>query len=253
MNDMGSCSFAGLREPGSFLQLLSVESGFCSGPGTMALGAAGWHMRRSAGHCSPRTATAPAVTRTLRPSVTLWLAACSHIAYRCTREEKQSLSVTFLPLGLFLKRKMCLLEEIPWNQSLSPQVPNTGLPESYLDSHTTALLFIHQIFYIFTFIIKRQNFSLTLFLRCPVLPHMYLRCDFLHNFRLKSGSSWCSAWFTQTVLKTFKNALNLDLVLTLVPVILKALWNYCLTSKKKPAEYLCSDPILNGKQHRNSL
>lgn len=52
---------------------------------------------------------------------------------------------------------------------------------------------------------------------------MYLRCDFLHNFRLKSGSSWCSAWFTQTVLKTFKNALNLDLVLTLVPVILKAL------------------------------
>lgn len=61
----------------------------------------------------PRTATAPAVTRTLRPSVTLWLAACSHIACRCTREEKQSLSVTFLPLGLFRKRKMCLLEEIP--------------------------------------------------------------------------------------------------------------------------------------------
>lgn len=146
MNDMGSCSFAGLRERGSFLQLLSVESGFCSRPGTMALGAAGWHMLRCAQHCSPLSATAPTVTRTLRPSVTLWLAACSHIACRRTREGKQSLSVVFLQLGLCLKRKIHLLEEISWNQSFSPQVSNTGLPESYVDLHTTTLLLIHQIF-----------------------------------------------------------------------------------------------------------
>ena len=112
MNDTGSCSFAGLRERGSLLQLFTVESGFRSRPGTMALGAAGWHMLRSAQHCSPLSATAPVVTGTLRPSVTLWLAACSHIAYRCTREEKHSLSVAFLQLGLFFKRKIDMLEEI---------------------------------------------------------------------------------------------------------------------------------------------
>lgn len=51
MNDMGSCSFAGLRDRGSFLQLFSVESGFCSRARTMGSSAAGWHRRRSAQHC----------------------------------------------------------------------------------------------------------------------------------------------------------------------------------------------------------
>lgn len=57
----------------------------------------------------PLCATAPTATSALRPSVTLWLAACSHIAYRCTRKEQQSLSVAFLQLGLFLKRKNTLV------------------------------------------------------------------------------------------------------------------------------------------------
>lgn len=90
MNDTGSCSFAGLGERGSFLQLLSVESGFRGRAGTMALGTAGWHIPGSAGHCSPLSAAAPAVTKTLRPSVTLRLSACSHIAHRCTGKEAES-------------------------------------------------------------------------------------------------------------------------------------------------------------------
>lgn len=51
MNDMGSCSFAGLRDRGSFLRLFSMESGFCSRVATMGPGAAGWHRRRSVQHC----------------------------------------------------------------------------------------------------------------------------------------------------------------------------------------------------------
>lgn len=109
----------------------------------------------------PISAAAPAVTRTLWPSVTVWRAAWSHIAYRCPRKEKRSLPSAFLQLGLFLKRKIHSLDEIPWNWSFNPEVSNTRLLQSYLDPHAPTLLFIHQIFYIFTSVIKRQkqNFS----------------------------------------------------------------------------------------------
>lgn len=129
VKDMGSCSFAGLSKPGSFLQLLSLESGFCSRPGTTTLGAAGLHMSRPAPPCAPLSPTAPTVTKALQPSVTLQSAACSHMAYtRMHKEEEAELvcCISAIRALLCLKRKTYLLEEIPWNQSFSPQVSNTG-------------------------------------------------------------------------------------------------------------------------------
>lgn len=74
----GSRSLAGQSQRGSLQQLLGVESGFHGRPGQWRWALPG-HMPGPMRHCSMGT-------RMLRPSVTLWLAAGSHIAHRWARE-----------------------------------------------------------------------------------------------------------------------------------------------------------------------
>lgn len=216
MRDMGRCSFAGLGERGSFLQLLSVEWGFLGRLGTMVLGTAGWHMPGCEGLCSALTKD---------PAAICYLAVSSVFSH-CPQRRRHSLPAALLQGGIFPKTKINLLEEIPWNQSFSSQVSDTELLESYF--HFT----VHsQQPCIFTVIIKTPQqqkkkhhteksnektpeihrisaLTCTLLMSCT-LPHTYLRYYHLHNFWLKSGSSRCSAWLTPAILKTL-DALNLD-------------------------------------------
>lgn len=99
MNDMGSCSFAGLRDRGSFLQLFSVESGFCSRARTMGSSAAGWHRRRSAQHCQGG-------------SVAICYLVVSSTFSHCPQPHQETGRVcafTALQLWLFLNRKTDIL------------------------------------------------------------------------------------------------------------------------------------------------
>lgn len=107
--------------------------------------------------------------------------------------------------------------------SFSPQVLKARLLEWCLDPHTATLLFIYQVFYSFIFIYHRaENLSLDLHFS-NTLSFPTPTCGVTCYTSGKTGSIWCCAQFTPAVLKTFKNALNLHLVLTLVSVILSAL------------------------------
>lgn len=123
--------------------------------------------------------------------------------------KRQSLPAALLQGAVFPKRKINLFEEIPWNQSFSPQMSDTGPLESYFGplycSFTKTL-------YFYCFLWKKETIlALTCTLLMPrVLSHTYLSCDSLHNFKLKFGSSSCCARLTQAILKTFKDALSLD-------------------------------------------
>lgn len=206
---MGSCSFAGLRDQGSFLRLFSVESGFCSRAVTMGPSAAGWHRRRSVQHCH-------------RSSMAICYLVVSSTLSHCP-QPLQETEAEFVPSQLCTYGfSLTGRHRYPEN-SFSPQVLKARLLEWCLDPHTATLLFIYQVFYSFIFIYHRaENLSLDLHFS-NTLSFPTPTCGVTCYTSGKTGSIWCCAQFTPAVLKTFKNALNLHLVLTLVSVILSAL------------------------------
>lgn len=239
MRNMGRCSFAGLGERGSFLQLLSVEWGFLGRLGTMVLGTAGWHMPGCEGLCSALTKD---------PAAICYLAVSSVFSH-CPQRRRHSLPAALLQGGIFPKTKINLLEEIPWNQSFSSQVSATELLESYF--HFT----VHsQQPCIFTVIIIKtpqqqkkpphtkkqrenprnpQNFSLDLHFAnvlysSPHIPALLPLAQLLAKVWLKSVLCMAHSSNSKNI-----RCIKPWWLSTLVPAMLKARCNYCLTHLRK--------------------
>lgn len=162
---------------------------------------------------------------------------------------RHSLPAALLQGGIFLKTKINLLEEIPWNQSFSSQTSDTELLESYFYFTVRS-----QQLCIFTVIKKNpqkpttkihtqksnektpknpQNFGLD-------LHFANVLCSSPHVPALLPLAQLLAKVWLKLVLCTAhsSNSKNIRCIKswwlsTLVPSMLKARWNYCLTHLRK--------------------